>query len=262
MECSGQETFKSALMSLRQSHRDTSTIISPKIITKAEFNNPNTIVVSGRTTGTAQYIGEFKMYDSNTGKYYWCQPIGDVGAMLARIMEKKYGGIAPAGTNDSQGLGGVLSRAVLAAKWNFKDSQLKILDEKGLNPITFDSKYGLMIQGQKTTQDPDNVTDWSYLGHSMSFDLCKREIRDNVMAKQVHKRISDTYFTIREKQVKAILDKRTTGTDPIWNTATVDIAGVNTPATMAQRKFCIKVKVKVYVYSDYVELTFVTLGQE
>ena len=262
MECSGQEVFKSALMSLRQSHRDTSTIISPKIITKAEFNNPNTIVVNGRSTGTAQYIGEFKMYDSATGKYYWCQPIGDVGAMLARIMEKKYGGVAPAGTNDSQGLGGILSRAVLAAKWNFKDSQLQILDEKGLNPITFDSKYGLMMQGHKTTQDPDNVTDWSYLGHSMSFDLCKREIRDNVMVKQVHKRISDTYFTIREKQVKAILDKRTTGNDPIWNTATVDIAGVNTPATMAQRKFCIKVKVKVYVYSDFVELTFVTLGQE
>ena len=262
MECSGQEVFKSALMSLRQSHRDTSTIISPKIITKAEFNNPNTIVVNGRTTGTAQYIGEFKMYDSNTGKYYWCQPIGDVGAMLARIMEKKYGGIAPAGTNDSQGLGGVLPRAVLAAKWNFKDSQLQILDGKGLNPITFDSKYGLMIQGQKTTQDPDNVTDWSYLGHSMSFDLCKREIRDNVMVKQVHKRISDNYFTIREKQVKAILDKRTTGNDPIWALATVDVAGVNTPSTMAQRKFCIKVKVKVYVYSDFVELTFVTLGQE
>jgi hypothetical protein len=88
--------------------------------------------------------------------------------MLARIMEKKYGGIAPAGTNDSQGLGGVLPRAVLAAKWNFKDSQLQILDGKGLNPITFDSKYRLMMQGQKTTQDPDNVTDWSYLGHSMS----------------------------------------------------------------------------------------------
>lgn len=262
MECTGQEAFKSSLMNLRQTHRDTSTIIAPKIITKAEFNSPATITVAGRTTGRADYIGEFKMYDSYTGKYYWCQPIGDVGAMLARIMEKKYGGVAPAGTNDSQGLGGILSRAVLAAKWNFKDSQLEILDGKGLNPITYDAKYGLMIQGQKTLQDPDSVTDWSYLGHSMSFDLCKREIRDEVMVKQVHKRISETYYTLREKQVKAILDKRTTGSDPIWNTAIVDISGVNTPNTMAQRKFCIRVKVKVYVYSDYVELTFVTLAQE
>lgn len=262
MECSGQETFKSKLMSLRTTFHDTCTIISPKMITKAEFNNPATITVAGRSTGTAQYVGEFKMYDTYTGKYYWCQPIGDVGVNLARIMEKKLGGVAPAGTNDSAGLGGVLSRAVLDKKWDFSDDALRIMDEKGINPITYDATNGLMMQSQKTTQDPANVTDWSYLGHSMSFDLCKREIRDNVMVKQLHKRISPYYFNIRTKQVQAILDKRITGTDPIWATATVDIAGVNTPQTMAQRKFMITVKVKVYPYSDYVVLTFVTLAQE
>ena len=262
MECSGQETFKSKLMSLRTTYHDTCTIISPKIITKAEFNAPSTIAVAGRSKGTAQYVGEFKMYDTYTGKYYWCQPIGDVGVNLARIMEKKLGGVAPAGTNDSNGLGGVLSRAVLDKKWDFSDSALQILDEKGLNPITYDATNGLMMQSQKSTQDPSNVTDWSYLGHSMSFDLCKREIRDNVMVKQLHKRISPYYFNIRTKQVQAILDKRITGTDPIWSYATVDIAGVNTSATMAQRKFMITVKVRVYPYSDYVVLTFVTLAQE
>jgi len=262
MECSGQETFKSKLMSLRTVYHDTCTIISPKIINKSEFNKPETIVVAGRSKGTAQYIGEFKMYDTYTGKYYWCQPIGDVGVNLARIMEKKLGGMAPAGTNDSAGLGGVLSRAVLDKKWDFSDDALRILDEKGLNPITYDAKNGLMIQGQKSTQDPSSVTDWSYLGHSMSFDLCKREIRDKVMVEQVHKRISDYWYNIRTKQVQAILDKRITGTDPIWAEATVDIASVNTPQTKAARKFMITVKVKVYPYSDYVVLTFVTMAQE
>lgn len=262
MEVTGQETFKPLLMALRQTYQQLSTVISPKMISKAEFLNPDTIVVSGRSTGTAQYVGEFKMYDSYTGKYYWCQPIGDVGAMLARIIEKRLGGIAPAGTNDTQGLGGVLPRPVLAARWNFKDSALEKLENKALNPITYDSDYGLMIQGQRTTQDPDNKTDWSYLGHSMSFDLCKREIRDTVMTQQVHKRVNDYWFDIRERQVRAILDKRLAGKDPIWASAEVDIAGVNTPATMAQRKFMITVKVKVYVYSDYVVLTFVNLPQE
>lgn len=262
MECSGQETFKSKLMSLRTSFHDTSTVISPKIITKAEFNKPETITVAGRSKGTAQYIGEFKMYDSYTGKYYWCQPIGDVGVNLARIMEKKLGGIAPAGTNDQAGLGGVLSRAVLDKKWDFGDDALRILDEKGLNPITYDAKNGLMMQSQKSTQDPSTVTDWSYLGHSMSFDLCKREIRDKVMADQLHKRISDHWYNVRTKQVQAILDKRTNGTDPIWAEATVDIASVNTPQTKSQRKFMIKVKVKVYPYSDFVVLTFETTAQE
>jgi hypothetical protein len=237
------------------------TRISPKIITKADFLKPETITVAGRSKGTAQYIGEFKMYDSYTGKYFWCQPIGDVGVNLARIMEKKFGGVAPAGTNDSNGLGGVLSRAVLDKKWDFSDDALRILDEKGLNPITYDAKNGLMLQSQKSTQDGP-VTDWSYLGHSMSFDLCKREIRDNVMFDQLHKRINDYYYNMRNKQVTAILDKRTTGTDPIWAEANVDIATVNDGKTKAQRKFLITVRVKVYPYSDFVVLTFVTRGQE
>lgn len=261
MECSGQEVFKSKLMTLRTVYHDTCTIISPKIITKADFLKPETITVAGRSKGTAQYIGEFKMYDSYTGKYFWCQPIGDVGVNLARIMEKKFGGVAPAGTNDSNGLGGVLSRAVLDKKWDFSDDALRILDEKGLNPITYDAKNGLMLQSQKSTQDGP-VTDWSYLGHSMSFDLCKREIRDNVMFDQLHKRINDYYYNMRNKQVTAILDKRTTGTDPIWAEANVDIATVNDGKTKAQRKFLITVRVKVYPYSDFVVLTFVTRGQE
>ena len=261
MECSGQECFKPTIMSLRTVYHDTCTFISPKIITKSDFNKPDTITVSGRSKGTAQYIGEFKMYDSYTGKYYWCQPIGDVGVNLARIMEKRLGGIAPAGTNDSSGLGGVLSRAVLDKKWDFPEETLRILDEKGLNPITYDPKNGLMMQSQKSTQDGP-VTDWSYLGHSMSFDLCKREIRDKVMTDQLHKRINDYWYNIRTKQVQAILDKRITGHDPIWAEATVDIASVNNPKTKAQRKFMITVKVKVYPYSDYVVLTFTTSSQE
>ena len=262
MEPTGYEDYKSLLMSLRVKYHDTSTIISPKIITKAELMNPATITVSGRSKGTAQYIGEFKKYDTYTGKYYYCQPIGDVGLQLARIMDKKMGGIAPAGTNDSAGLGGCLSRSVLSAKWKFSDEALEILDQKGLCAITYDADNGLMIQSQKSTQDPSTVTDWSYLGHSMSFDLCKREIRDKVMVKQVFKRINQYWMDIRTKQVQAILDKRTTGVDPIWATATVDITGQNTPTTMAKRQFVMKVTCKVYVYSETVLLIFENLAQE
>lgn len=262
MEPTGQETFKSKLMTLRTTYHDLSTVISPKIITAAECSAPSTITVAGRSKGTAQYIGEFKLYDSYTGKYWWCQPIGDIGAMLCRIIEKKLGGIAPAGTNDSNGLGGILGRAVLAAKWKFSDSALEILDAKGLNPITYDADHGLMMQSQKSTQDPSTLTDWSYLGHSMSFDLCKREIREKVMVPQAHKRISDYWFKIRTKQIQSILDKRTTGQDPIWAKATVDITGQNNGTTKAARKFMILVQCKVYTYSDYVVLMFENLSQD
>lgn len=260
MEPTGEEQFKASLASLRAAH-DTSTIISPKNINQAQFEKPETIPVAGRSTGTAQYIGEFRMRDSTTKKYYYCKPIGDVGLMLARIMDKKLGGVAPAGTNDSQGCGGTLPRAVISAKWNFVDSQLKTFDEKGLNAITYDAENGLMIQAHKTTQDPANVTDWSFLAHSMSFDLCKREIRDKVMTPQLFKKINDYWMSIRQQQVEDILAKRTTGNDPIWDSASCEISGVNTIQTKLKRQFVMKVTCKVNVTSESVLLMFENLSQ-
>lgn len=262
MEPTGREDFKANLMALRVEH-DTSTIISPKIISKAEFDQPSSIAVAGRITGRADYIGEFKVYDSYTGKYYWCMPIGDVGANLGRIMKEKLGGVAPAGPNDSKALGGGLARSVIEAKWHWKDSKLEELSKKGLNPITFEAGTGLQIRDHRTLQDPDNVTDWSYLGHSMSFDLCKREIRDQVMAPQLFKRINDYYFDIRQKQTDVILAKRLTGKDPIWTKAVCKIKdpAVNNETTKAQRNFVIRVDVWATPYSETVTLVFTTKAQ-
>lgn len=262
MEPTGREDFKANLMALRVEH-DTSTIISPKIISKAEFDQPSSIAVAGRITGRADYIGEFKVYDSYTGKYYWCMPIGDVGANLGRIMKEKLGGVAPAGPNDSKALGGGLARSVIEAKWHWKDSKLEELSKKGLNPITFEAGTGLQIRDHRTLQDPDNVTDWSYLGHSMSFDLCKREIREQVMAPQLFKRINDYYFDIRQKQTDVILAKRLTGKDPIWTKAVCKIKdpAVNNETTKAQRNFVIRVDVWATPYSETVTLVFTTKAQ-
>lgn len=260
MEFSGEESIKPVIFSLRATHK-LSTFISPKIITKAEFLAPETIVVSGRSTGTAQYVGEFLVKDAYTGKKYWCKPIGDVGIKLSRIIENKLGGWAPMWNDITGGLGGQLPRDTLKAMWDFDDEAQKILDQKGLNPIVRTPKDGLMIVSQKTTQDPNSLTDWSYLGHSMAFDLCKREIRDNVMRPQIGKPNDDYWQGIRTQQTQAILDKRITGSQPIWAKATVDCASVNTDAIKAQRKFLISVKVKVNVFSEAVVLVFTNVGQ-
>lgn len=260
MEPTGYESLKSTLASLRKKQK-LSTVISPKIIQKPEFLKPETIAVAGRLTGTAQYVGEFQIKDPYTGRKYWCQPIGDVGVNLCRIIEAKYGAWAPMWNNITGGLGGQLNRAVLKAKWDFSDDATKILDEKGLNPIIYNASDGLMIVSQKTTQDPTNLTDWSYLGHTMAFDLLKREIRDNVMRPQIGKPNDSYWQAIRQDQVDAILAKRITGSQPVWTAATCDIAGVNTDIVKAQRKFCIYVKVKVTVFSEIVELTLENVAQ-
>lgn len=259
MDPTGEEFVHTQHASLVMTHK-LAIAISPKNITKAEFANPSKITVTGRSKQTAQFAGEFQYYDAYTGKSFWMKPIGDVGLMCARIYDFKMGGWPPAWYNYND-MGGQLPRAVLKARWNFSDTATKIMDEKGINPIVYNSDDGLMVTSSKTTQDPNNLTDWSYLEHVMAFLLCKRDIRDNVMRQQIKKPIDDYWMGYRQTQVEAILAKRTTGSNKIWTKAICDITGVNTDITKAARKFVIYVKVKVTPFSEYVELQFENVGQ-
>lgn len=259
MDPTGEEFVHTQHASLVMTHK-LAIAISPKNITKAEFTNPSKITVTGRSKQTAQFAGEFQYYDAYTGKSFWMKPIGDVGLMCARIYDFKMGGWPPAWYNYND-MGGQLPRAVLKARWNFSDTATKIMDEKGINPIVYNSDDGLMVTSSKTTQDPNNLTDWSYLEHVMAFLLCKRDIRDNVMRQQIKKPIDDYWMGVRQTQVEAILAKRTTGSNKIWTKAVCDVAGVNTDITKAARKFIIYVKVKVTPFSEYVELQFENVGQ-
>ena len=259
MDPTGEEFVHTQHASLVMTHK-LAIAISPKNITKAEFANPSKITVTGRSKQTAQFAGEFQYYDAYTGKSFWMKPIGDVGLMCARIYDFKMGGWPPAWYNYND-MGGQLPRAVLKARWNFSDTATKIMDEKGINPIVYNSDDGLMVTSSKTTQDPNNLTDWSYLEHVMAFLLCKRDIRDQVMRQQIKKPIDDYWMGVRQTQVEAILAKRTTGSNKIWTKAVCDIAGVNTDITKAARKFIIYVKVKVTPFSEYVELMFENVNQ-
>lgn len=259
MDPTGEEFVHTQHASLVMTHK-LAIAISPKNITKAEFTNPSKITVTGRSKQTAQFAGEFQYYDAYTGKSFWMKPIGDVGLMCARIYDFKMGGWPPAWYNYND-MGGQLPRAVLKARWNFSDTATKIMDEKGINPIVYNSDDGLMVTSSKTTQDPNNLTDWSYLEHVMAFLLCKRDIRDNVMRQQIKKPIDDYWMGVRQTQVEAILAKRTTGSNKIWTKAICDIAGVNNDITKAARKFIIYVKVKVTPFSEFVELQFENVGQ-
>lgn len=260
MEPTGIEGLKEDLYAHRQQSHKMSTFISAKKISAAEKNDVATIVVTGRATGTAQYVNEFLRRDAYTGKKYWTSLIGAIGTKLCAIIQNKQGGWAPMFT-DAGGIGGQLAINVEKAKYEFNAEEQRILDEKGLNPVILDSSYGLMIISQKTTQDPDNLSDWSYLGHSMAFDLFKREIRDNVMMPQIGKPNDPYYQNMRQQQADAILARRIGGSSPIWAAGAVEVANVNTDEIKAQRKFKIKVTVKVNVFSEFVELEFVNIGQ-
>jgi hypothetical protein len=268
MEPTGQEVFKSDLQALSNVGDKLAAVISPKILTpnnRGVFTDiaAQKIIVNGRgsQSSNAQYAGEFEYYDPISRKKYWCQPIGDIGKNIARIFELKYGGWAPAWTNISGGLGGQLGRSVIRSRYQFEDEATHTLDTKGVNPIVFNSDYGLMIVSHRTTQDSTNMSDWCYLGHSLSFQLVKREIRDNVMIPQILKPINEYWMGIRQMQVDGILSKRTSGSSPIWATAVCDIAGQNNAYTKSQKNFVIRATVKVNVFSETVTLVLENQAQ-
>lgn len=256
----GRESIHSKMPSVLNIHK-LAIAISPKLLSKMDFNNIDQVVTTVRNERMALYAGEFKVYDSYSGKYYWCTPIGDVALSLARIFEFKLGGWAPAWFNYG-GVGGQLSRNVLSAKWKFSDNDTEVLDKKGINPIIYNTDDGLMVVSQKTLQDPNNLTDWGYLGHVMSFVLCKREIRDLVMRPQLLKPIDDYWYEVRQTQLDSILARRLSGSTKIWTAAIGEVASVNNDKTKAQRKFCLRVRVKVTPFSEWVELEFNNVDQQ
>ena len=260
MEPTGIESLKENIYALRSQAHKMSTFISAKKISEAEKNDLESVVVVGRLTGTAQYVNEFLRRDPTTGRKYWTSLIGAIGTKLCAIIQRRMGGWAPMFT-DTGGVGGQLAISVERARFEFNAEESRILDERGLNPVILDPSYGLMIISQKTTQDPDNLSDWSYLGHSMAFDLFKREVRDNVMIPQIGKPNDPYYQSMRQQQTDAILGRRTGGGAPIWAGGRIEVANVNTDEIRAQRKFKIRATVKVNVFSEYVELVFVNVGQ-
>lgn len=211
-------------------------------------------------TGLAYLVNELEVSDSYSGQKYWSIPVGSYATNLAKIMEDWQGGRSPSWTME-QGVGGVLNVSASRQKYNFDKDMVDILDLAGMNPVTKSIDFGIMVMSDKTAQDPNNVTDWSYLGHSMAFDLFKKEVKKAVMIPQIKKPIDDAHIRLREEQTTIILAKRLVGDRKIWEDGLVDVRGVNTPETKAQKNFFIKVRVKVSPFSDYVTLILENIAQ-
>ena len=187
--------------------------------------------------------------------------------MQARIIENKFGGAAPMFTNTgSPAIGGVLSSVASISKLRYKyDKDMQSsLDTMNFNPVISDRNYGIMLTGQKTCK-AGALTDWSYIGHVSAFLNFKREVRKYVMIPQLGKPNNPYYRELRKDQVLNILNRRLEGGNRIWAEGIVDTStadGCNDALALKARKFVINVKVKVDIFSEYVELNFTNVDQE
>lgn len=259
MDPSGIPSLKSSLAGLRSNYHKLSTYISPIL-----GNSPGELLdnrsSAPNVTGLAYYANRFLRRENYTGTSFWSSCIGAIGTKLAKIMQDKFGGWAPMYT-DRSGLGGSLPISVEKQEFKFTSDQQQEFDRAGLNLIIKDSYHGPMIIGQKTAQSPSQLSDWSYLCHSMAFDLLKREIRDKVLIPQIGKPNNEEYQTICQVQAEAIVNRRISGSNKIWSSAIVDAYSGNDAAAKMARKFVLIIKVKVTVFSEFVNLTLQTVGQ-
>ncbi len=250
----------SLFFSLDETH-SLSRYVFPKQVTKAQAVSsltklaygPNYWATTGLFTRTSSFSKD-PFSSALTGSYV---------KMAAMAIEFAHGGIATMYLNNSLGLGGQLDASVKKAvnAYKYGDSELKILNAKNYNPITL-SPYGVMVTSHKTCAGGE-ISDWSFIGHVSSFLDFQREVRENVMTPQIGKANNDYYRELRAEQVTDILKKRIDGSDRIWATGTVDTstANVNTPDVLSQRLFKMVVTVKVDIFSEGVELQFISEGQ-
>jgi len=269
MDCTGYNNVINKMKSLRLGLFKTSTFITVIKPNSSDTVTAGNEAITKRATlpntrgGLAYYLNEFEIKLGNN--YVWSNLIGSIGVKLASIMDYKLGGRAPMYLDDGEGFGGQLYRSVRRAKYNFEAylSLLDNLDVAGINPITKDKRYGIIIRSQRTAQSPTVLTDWSFLGHSMAFDLLKKEIKENVLIPQLGKPINSYYLDLRQSQTETIVKKRLTGATAIWDSAVVLVndPNVNNDETKKQNKFVVKVRVKVNPYTEYIDLVLENVDQ-
>lgn len=226
-------------------------------ISDAQFKNVSTIPLPLAHKNVFFTCGDFQFMDTNTRKKYWSSLIGPYGAMLAKIIDEFYGAIAPAWKND-RGVGGELDvSGILKARWDFTDLDTKIMDKKNINPILI-TQNGAMVVSQKTS---GGTGDWNRIGHVLSFNLFKRELRDTVMTDQLMKPIDEYWIGKQEDKANEILDKRLDGPRSAWTEGKIICSKINTDKTKAKRIFMIQAIVKVKPFSEGVELHFTNIDQ-
>ena len=200
------------------------------------------------------------------GSRFMSPLMGSRALMQTRIIEYRYGGVAPEWTNTgTPSMGGqFVGLTSTRLRFRYDKDQQDLLDKMNFNPVISDRTYGLMLTGHKTCQSGD-LTDWSYIGHACSFLAFEKEARRLVMNPQLGKPNNPYYRDLRKFQIEELLAKRLQGSGRIWAYGDCDTStapGVNDTQALRAKQFRIKVRVKVDIYSEYVILDFYNLDQD
>lgn len=259
MDVSADEAIPAIFNELRNSYQKYSSYILPLPLA----NNWNTAI---------ETKNEYSI--NNRGlKFYWNHGLvrfgrqrffspltGRVGRKYAQMVNV-FNGLAPAWADENDH-GGQLGPGILEMRYDPTEDQLRLLDESGVNAISFNANFGVMIMGQKTAKSPGFISDDSYIGHSRLFDTIIENIVEQVLTAQITKLNDEVHrrraFILTDTFMRPMVDPSI----GLLNDYRVKCDTSNNDAVArSQRKFVLSLAVQVTPFSEFIEFNFIKAGQ-
>jgi hypothetical protein len=206
----------------------------------------------------AFYYNWGRVKDTWNKSDFWTSLISRIGVKHAQMTDI-FDGLAPSYI-DENGHGGQLGSGIIELRYAPTDAEQQSLDEAGINPLIFDKFYGVMIAGQRTAQNPNYMSDNSWIAHTRLFNYIKRNVIDQVLTYQITKLNDSRHRFLAQLGVENILK-------PILSQQLLADAKIvcneknNPPSILAQRKFVLSLAVKVTPFSETIQFNFINVGQ-
>jgi len=259
MDTTADPAIPAIFDTLRSTYQKYSSYIMPlpigddwadSIITKNDYSIDN--------RGLAFYWNFARIRDTYNNSSFWTSLIGRVGQKFAQ-MRNVFNGLAPAWI-DENSHGGQLGSGIIEMEFDPSEDALKALDDAGINPISFDTGYGVMVKSQRTAQSPNKLSDASWIAHSRLFDYIISNHITQVLTYQLVKLNDPLHRNMAIAKSNSITDPIVAQSLLLEVKAKCD-DGNNTSDMLAQRKFVFTLGVKVTPFSETIIFNFVNVSQ-
>lgn len=205
--------------------------------------------------GLAFYWNYFKIKDTFNNSTAITNLMGRVAGKHGDILDLGFGGYSPSWI-DENGMGGQLGGGIIESVWDASEDNLQTLDESQINPIMFDTNYGVMILSHRTAQV--SLSDYSYIPHVGLRDYLVENIVTQALPRQYTK-LNDDFH---RSQVANLTRQIILTTTDLLEDFEVKCDRENNDDDVRQlRKFVLQVAVKYITFTETIEFEFINTPQ-
>lgn len=137
----------------------------------------------------------------------WTSLIGEIAKNELDNVVKAFGGRSVSWVNENDIGGQLISGRVLEMTYDPDQATLKALDIAGINAITMDPTYGVMIMSEKTSVK--SLSDYSYGSYSGALDYIVRNVVEQALPPQIEKFNDDGHRATVKRNCENIIQPMT-----------------------------------------------------